>query len=737
MNALSRFEGLHWDPPGGLGWLFVLLALGAVVYAIYVYRKTDAPLSPRLRAVLTGLRALFLLVIIGILCRPVLSLAVPGGVERGVLVLLDRSSSMELPGADRDTRLEELGRARAALAEELSTLPTVVRPFGADLGAPLDAGEPLGPLDPRGTAISGAMETGVAHGGPGGRAGAVVLVTDGTQTQGPDPLPVARRMGLPVVPVALGRPDPVADLSLVRVRANRDAFAGERTPLEAVVRLQGLEPGTIDVRLLDVTGDVPVELATETVRVDPGGAERRVRIAFTPMEIGLRFLEVRVSELAGEATAGNNRRLVAVDVREEKTGVLLLSGGLTWDHTFVRRALASDSTLSTIAAYWSGGSFRPVDRGGSPPVLTADGLRGTRVVVLDHVRPAQLGAGGGDALAGFVRAGGGLILLSGAGDRALGAWAGTPLGQLLPVQLEQGAPYEVEVRLTADARRHALFDPSAPGAPSLETWSNLPPVLAAGAAGPVKGHAEALIVSRGGNAPVSLVSWAPAGQGRVLLFAGTGFWTWDFLASSHRPSGVVMPGWWRRAVQWMARPVVEARFDAHPDQFVVGRGDAVRFVARATDQNYRPLDDVDVTVEVRGAGDTGGASRTVELVGGEGFSSGSVAALEPGRYTFRASATASGAPFGTAEGVFVVDSLGAELERLEADHEFLARLAEATGTRVWTPDSLGGLAASLREAGRVEQELEQVDLWDHPLTFVLFVALGATEWLLRRRRGLI
>jgi hypothetical protein len=87
--------------------------------------------------------------------------------------------------------------------------------------------------------------------------------------------------------------------------------------------------------------------------------------------------------------------------------------------------------------------------------------------------------------------------------------------------------------------------------------------------------------------------------------------------------------------------------------------------------------------------------------------------------------------------VFAVDSLGTELDRLESDHELLARLAEATGGRFWHPDSLDNLARDLELVAQAEAEQVQVPLWDQPLAFALFILLGSAEWILRRRRGLI
>jgi hypothetical protein len=109
----------------------------------------------------------------------------------------------------------------------------------------------------------------------------------------------------------------------------------------------------------------------------------------------------------------------------------------------------------------------------------------------------------------------------------------------------------------------------------------------------------------------------------------------------------------------------------------------------------------------------------------------------PGRYRYEGRASSGGNALGTVEGVFAVDSLGAEMERLEADHEILARIAQASGGKLWSPDSLGGLNEEFRAIAQAEEERVHVALWDSPFAFALFVAFASAEWFLRRRRGMI
>jgi len=718
-------------------WVLVLLILLAVAYAVLVYLKNEAPLDARTRALLAGLRAAALVLLLCILSRPVLSLALPGGASKGVVLLLDRSESLKLPGSQgRATRDAEATAALENIRRELNgKYPLMVRPFAADVAPALGDGQPAPPPAGEATDLDKALEVGAAGEGSIGKPGAMILVSDGTATTGGDAVSTARRLGIPIETVKLGSPNPVPDLAVSRVRANQEAFAGEPTPIDALVRLQGLDPVSVPVTIRDVT-DAPAHVAESKSPLSPGGAETKVSLSFTPNKVGLRFFEVSVPTLPGEAAAANNRRLFAMEVREEKTGVLVLSGELTWDHTFLRRALEDDSTLAVIPGIRQGASFHSVGGHRALPSLDAGGLRSVRVIVLDHVTPSQLGRGSLDAIAAFVRGGGGLVLITGGQSGAMSQWQGTPLGAILPAEGGGGGGGgETSVSISPAAHRHVLFDPTVPGAAPLDSWRDLPPLGVAPDLRGLKADGEALLVGPG-NVPV--LSWHQTGQGRVLLLAADGMWRWQFGSTSQHSGSTIMPPWWRRAAHWLARPTVEGQVDIRPEKSVVPRGQNVVFVAHVNDENYHPVQNASVAVTITPADTAHGARPTqLELSGNQGFLTGSAGALPPGHYRYHGRARTPKSELPPMDGQFVVDSLGVEMERLEADHETLERIASASGGRMWSPDSLNGLDRALAQEAVAREERSQVVLWDNPIVFVIFVLLVSAEWLLRRRRGLV
>jgi hypothetical protein len=66
----------------------------------------------------------------------------------------------------------------------------------------------------------------------------------------------------------------------------------------------------------------------------------------------------------------------------------------------------------------------------------------------------------------------------------------------------------------------------------------------------------------------------------------------------------------------------------------------------------------------------------------------------------------------------------------------LERLAGETGGRFYTPQTVSTLPEDVRYTERGNTVLERYDLWDMPIVMLLVLGALATEWSLRRARGL-
>src|SRR6185369_11605195 len=80
--------------------------------------------------------------------------------------------------------------------------------------------------------------------------------------------------------------------------------------------------------------------------------------------------------------------------------------------------------------------------------------------------------------------------------------------------------------------------------------------------------------------------------------------------------------------------------------------------------------------------------------------------------------------------------LGSEYFDAEMHTSLLKRIAEETGGRFYTPENAGTLPEDISYTRTGATVVEDKDLWDMPIVFLLVVSLVAAEWGYRKARGL-
>jgi hypothetical protein len=155
--------------------------------------------------------------------------------------------------------------------------------------------------------------------------------------------------------------------------------------------------------------------------------------------------------------------------------------------------------------------------------------------------------------------------------------------------------------------------------------------------------------------------------------------------------------------------------------------------------DYMPAADAKVEAHVIGPE---GLTATVEMVPSGDVAGDFVAdwtAEKSG--TYLAEITADGSAAGKELGRDVVafqrtDGV-AENFHTEQNRDMLEKLSAETGGRYWRPQDLSRLPQeiSYSEAGISVRDTKE--LWNMPAVFLLLLALVATEWLLRRKWGVV
>jgi hypothetical protein len=121
----------------------------------------------------------------------------------------------------------------------------------------------------------------------------------------------------------------------------------------------------------------------------------------------------------------------------------------------------------------------------------------------------------------------------------------------------------------------------------------------------------------------------------------------------------------------------------------------------------------------------------------EGIYTGEWTAEKPGSYVAEIIAGRDTEEIGHDVLTFRREDGVAENFHTSQNKELLQKLSQQTGGRYYTPSEASKLGndISYSEAGITSRETR--DLWDMPIVFLLVLGIRATEWLLRRKWGVV
>lgn len=714
---------LHLAPNAPALWL-TLASLVLIGLSLWAYRFAIPPLPARARRLLPALRAVALLALAWLLAQPVLERARAGRAPH-LVVLLDRSRSMELPSSPGGPpRAAEAAAALKAIERGWRGRASVrVVPFASRLGAGSTPRAGSAPTGSRGATALGDALAALPLTGEGQELDGVVVVSDGVVNAGQDPVSAARALGVPVHTVLTGAARG-PDRAVTEVEASTTARVGEATPVRVHMATSEARGGVMTVRLLDGAR----ELGRATV-VSPGaGLEAVAEMRVTPTRAGLAVWTARVDSLAGQASAANDARQVAIEVAPGRLGVLILSAGLNWDLAFLRRALLGDSGVSLRTLTREEGGWREVESGQPVAGVGERDLKGQAALVLDGVGPADLGSAMDAALDGFVRGGGGVLALGGP-PPGLARLRGGRFGQQLGLAIDPGM-----------AVRSGTPEPGAEASELLnwdddqqrgaQAWraaaplSDLTPIVPSGGD-------RVLIASRGGGPPLLIARHV--GRGQVMFVNGTGLWRWS-LSGHDDLSAERGRRLWRRLVRWLAEPVQGEPLRVKPERWLTPRGEPVRLFASLQGADFTPVAGAKLEGEAQDA--AGRVSRLVFAPRAAGSYEATLEDPAPGRYRVTVRAVKGGTELGRATSEFAVDRWSLEEARAEPDSTTLAAIAAASGGRMTTAAAAAGWSRSLSSRAIARTRSDSLRLWESPWVFAVVVGLLSLEWAWRRRRGL-
>ncbi|TKJ36702.1 MAG: hypothetical protein CEE38_10370 [Planctomycetes bacterium B3_Pla] len=775
-------------------WAWPAGAILAVAFLLLIWSYRRAPAISAAHGIAFCLKLLGVLALVLCLTEPLWSGKRAKSGANLFVVIADNSSGMNVRDSGMTQSRGQILQAALKVdrADWLGTLANNFQlrqyVFDSRLRRATDFSELV--FDGKASAIGATLRT-VAERYRGRPLAGVLLMTDGNATD------MAEQSydlsgAPPVYPVVVGSANPQKDISLANVSVSQTSFEDAPVMIQADVEASGYAGKTVEVSLVENSGNVAEQQTWKISRSDEKEAFRfrlrpdRTGVLFYHLEVAETSKEepVEESEAPSEATLANNRRTLVVNRGRGPYRILYVSGRPNWEYKFLRRAISEDEKVQLVGLLrvarrepkfdWRGRRgerSNPLYRGFDnkdadqteqydQPVLvrlntrdeaelrdgfpkTEEELFGYHAVILDDIDAEFFSHDQMELIQRFVaERGGGFLMLGGKESFREGGYHRTPIGRTLPVYLDRLPEAETTAQIRLKMTREGWLQPWARLRDNEQDeqrrLSEMPAFDVLNRVRAIK--AGARIVATVGDEqtqefPALVVQ--RFGNGRAGALTIGNIWRWGMERAEMRDD---MNKFWRQTLRWLVADVPD-RISFQVAHKRDRANQPVMLQVCARDKDFEPMDNVSVVIEVRDPNNQTARLRAEPVPGESGVFEAVHIPRFSGGYFARAVVTDEKAnEIGDAETGWAVDLEAREFGSIRTNRPLLEKIARQTGGQVIELDGLDDFARKLPSRNVPVTTTQIKPLWDLPgilpAVFMFSLICFAGEWTLRRWKGL-
>lgn len=598
----------------------------------------------------------------------------------------------------------------------------------------------------------------------------IFLATDGANNVGSPPIEAATFAGQENVPLYIYG---------VGILSPRDIIVGNLFAQD-VVFIKDQAQATVRVRGQGMSGQhalLELKLGGQKVAekeiVFSGDEEMVVPLNFLPQSTGEFDLTAEIAPQDDEAVKDNNSVTQRIRVTDSKIKVLLVEQSPRWEFRYLMAILARDRRVDLKCVLFEADQTQEDDE--HSPFLREfpadkDALLKYDLLILGDVdvkyfSPVQQGL-----VSDFVSKFGGACIFVAGKKFNPATYRKTVFENMLPVEVsasfsdvsQSAGTKPVHLELTMQGRSNPMFRLSPKEEENMAIWKKFPSIYWESRVGRAKPGAQVLMVdsdpvkeTRTGKMPV--IASQQFGLGQTLYIGIDGLWRWRMNTGAQYHSL-----FWSQIVQKMA--LVKLIGGAKKTQLTVDKqqytvGERVNIYARIYNENFEPVKDqnVDGIYTISSGADKSAAQSDKQdlqlrsVADQPGMFNGDFVATTPGNYKFNVKSD----PKTVID--FAVVQPSFELGETAMNEAGLKEMASASGGLFFREEDLGEAVQKIRKhaesvaAGAMDSKgksagkmgkgegigtVVDAELWSSPAYFILILAIGATEWILRKRSEL-
>lgn len=319
------FSEKYW----GLIFLISLISAVGITLLFYYKSRDTVELRPWQRTILMSLRFLAIFLITFLLTGPLVK-TLRRIVQNPVVILaIDNSTSITGASENKDIAVENKGLVETLVQSLSQKFDLVNYTFGEEV----KRGNLPDFIEKR-SAYSDVIQA-VYNNHFNENVGALVLIGDGIYNQGENPVNVARQLNYPVYTLALGDTTAHRDVRVAAIRINRNAFLGNKFPVEIDIRYQGMFNQNIRFNILHRGESV----FSENIYTRESDGFITISTFLDAENKGLQYYTALVESNLDEPNKYNNSQQFVINVLENKQKILIIANGSHPDAGALKDAL--------------------------------------------------------------------------------------------------------------------------------------------------------------------------------------------------------------------------------------------------------------------------------------------------------------------------------------------------------------------------------------------------------------
>lgn len=586
-----------------------------------------------------------------------------------------------------------------------------------------------------------------------------ILITDGAHndSEALAPQEVAQSLAeIPVHVVPIGNTETIRDAMLYRVDAPSAVVEKDSILIDVIVT--AFQCANESTRLvLRQNGKLVDE---RTLRFDSDRTDSRVSFQVDAPELGRQEFELSLAVLEDEASTTNNVSTLTVNVVRDTLRVLLVDRIARWEFRYLDQLFRRDESVQyeKLLFHPEVRATGKIAEAGRLP-RDVDGWSNYDVVILGDVAADHFNQSCQQGLDEFVRTRGGHLIVIAGAEFMPHAYARQPIIDMLPVERgrELNSSQGSGVRVTPAGKGHPVLS-VAGGWPEservwseqfrqqplyfLSTYSHPKPTTESLLAIEAPGRAVEVDHGADGGPEHALLSWHQLGAGRVVYLAAP-----DSYRLRFRHGDRYHHRFWGQLMRWLTAAERASGTEAVriiTDRVRYDEGQPVTVTVRLSEDDGNPVRGASIAAS---ANQQQGTVATVDLVADDkvpGRYVGTFANLPAGAYRVTATGTeverllSATGDQGHAEARINVSAAGSvELLNTRCNISLLRQIAEVTGGQVVPPTAIQELLMLSTLAPEVSETEERVPLWNRWSFLAIAFACLCTEWVARKRLGLV